>query len=203
MTDVAFTDRAQQRIGNGVESTSASECPSSPRSCGISTPPRISFRPGDKTMRVVTDSTSDHGHQSFKSITPLDATMLYLSFMSVRGFISTVPPAFSIENPAGGYVPKADSLFDVGIETSASHIGHVERGASHEPALARAMHHFLEQRQARFDRHTGLRKPDGNDRFREIGALAHAKRFPVQASAGRPFASPRFPRASDRKSRRR
>src|SRR6266567_5801507 len=35
-----------------------------------------------------------HNH-SFKSTTPLDATMLYLSFMFSRGRRSTVPPAFS------------------------------------------------------------------------------------------------------------
>src|SRR6266446_3350638 len=34
-------------------------------------------------------------HYSFKSIRPLDATMLYLSFMFSRGRRSTVPPAFS------------------------------------------------------------------------------------------------------------
>src|SRR5882724_13561195 len=35
-----------------------------------------------------------HNH-SFKSFTPFDATMLYLSFMFSRGRRSTVPPAFS------------------------------------------------------------------------------------------------------------
>src|SRR5438045_2211729 len=47
-----------------------------------------------EAMRVVADSAADRAH-SFKSITPLEATMLYLSFMSWRGRRSTVPPAVS------------------------------------------------------------------------------------------------------------
>ena len=47
-----------------------------------------------EAMCVVTNSATDGAH-NFKSITPLEATMLYLSFMSVRGRRSTVPPAVS------------------------------------------------------------------------------------------------------------
>ena len=57
-------------------------------------PTENQFPPGGEPMRIVTIATADCAH-NFKSITPFDATMLYLSFMSVRGFMSTVPPAVS------------------------------------------------------------------------------------------------------------
>ena len=41
-------------------STSASECPSRPRSCGISTPPRISRRPASEPVGVVADPAEAH-----------------------------------------------------------------------------------------------------------------------------------------------
>src|SRR6266496_4257649 len=34
------------------------------------------------------------------------------------------------QEPAGGNVPKTDSLFDVSVKTSASDVGHVERRAA-------------------------------------------------------------------------
>src|SRR5438270_8465489 len=49
--------------------------------------------PFGQAVHVIADSAA--GHQRFRSITPFDAMMLYLSFMSVRGRISTLPPAVS------------------------------------------------------------------------------------------------------------
>ena len=59
----------------------------------------------------------ESSRRSFKSITPLEATMLYLSFMSVaRTKLDRAAGSFNQE-PTRGDVPKADSLFDVSIET--------------------------------------------------------------------------------------
>src|SRR5437763_13105475 len=48
-----------------------------------------------ESVNIVPDARTDHG-QTFRLMTPLDAMTLNLSFMSVRGRISTVPPAVSI-----------------------------------------------------------------------------------------------------------
>ena len=52
------------------------------------------------------------------------------------------------EEFAGGDVPEADRLLDVGVEPAAGDVGQVERGAAHEAAFARAVDEVLEQRQA-------------------------------------------------------
>src|SRR5439155_17685229 len=98
LADVARANRAQQRICDRV---------------GQDVRVRMSFKPARvrdlhaaenqfsscrKTMHVVADSAPNHRGQSFKSMTPLEATMLYFSFMSSRGRRSTVPPAVSIKS---------------------------------------------------------------------------------------------------------
>ena len=95
MPDIAFADRAEQRIGNGMAEDVG---------IGMSLQSAVvrnldaaenQFAALRQPMRVVTNAAANHAHHNFKSITPFDATMLYLSFMSVRGFISTAPPAVS------------------------------------------------------------------------------------------------------------
>ncbi len=94
MADIAFANRAKERVrdrmaddvGIGMSFESAIM-----RNLDAA---ENQFPSQREPMRVVTIATPDRAH-SFKSITPFEATMLYLSFMSVRGFMSTVPPAVS------------------------------------------------------------------------------------------------------------
>lgn len=94
LTDIARADRTEQRVRDRMG-----------KNIGI----RVAFETArvrdldsakdqlsifDKTMHVVADAAASRAH-NFKSITPLEATMLYLSFMSWRGRRSTVPPAVS------------------------------------------------------------------------------------------------------------
>jgi hypothetical protein len=95
--------------------------------------------------------------------------MLYLSFMSVRGFMSTVPPAVSNRIQPAAMSQRLMPCFDVSVEPSARHVSHVERGAAHQSAFPSPMHHFLEQRQTGRDRHAGLRQADRDDGFTQIG----------------------------------
>ena len=60
----------------------------------------------DQSMHVVTNSTANHSDHNFKSITPLEATMLYLSFMSVRGCHLDCAAGSFHENPAGRDIPQ-------------------------------------------------------------------------------------------------
>src|SRR5260370_31299013 len=94
LADITGADRAQHRVGDRVsedivivlslEAARMRDRDSAENQSSIFGEP----------MRVVSDSAPDRAH-SFKSITPLEATMLYLSFMSWRGRRSTVPPAVS------------------------------------------------------------------------------------------------------------
>lgn len=94
LANIARADRAQHRVGDGMgedigigmsfEAARVRDRDSAENQLSIFGEP----------MRVVADSAPDRGH-SFKSITPLEATMLYLSFMSLRGRRSTAPPAVS------------------------------------------------------------------------------------------------------------
>src|SRR5437588_4851109 len=94
MTDVVFADRAQQRIRDRVADHVRVRMPVESALVRNLDTAQDQFASGREPMRVVTISAADRAH-SFKSITPFQAMMLYLSFMSVRGFISTVPPAVS------------------------------------------------------------------------------------------------------------
>lgn len=94
MPDISFAegaeegvcDRVTDNVGVGVAIQSAIV-----RNLNASKDQLASSR---QPVRIVTVPAANRTH-SFKSTTPFDATMLYLSFMSVRGFMSTVPPAIS------------------------------------------------------------------------------------------------------------
>ena len=58
LADVAETGSAQQASTIAWQSTSPSECPIRPLSCGISTPPRIKMRAGPEPMQIETDTDS-------------------------------------------------------------------------------------------------------------------------------------------------
>ena len=131
MSDVALADRPEQRIRNRVAEHVG---------IGMSLQPAIvrnldaaenEFSPLAQADEHRNQFHIDHIVRISQSITPLDATMLYLSFMSVARFHLDLAAGGLHEKPAGGDVPEADSLFDVGVETSAGHVGHVERGAAH------------------------------------------------------------------------
>ena len=94
MADIALTDCAQQRVRNCMAKHVRVRMSFDPAIVRNLDAAQDQLTPGGEPMRVVTVSAADRAH-SFKSITPFDAMMLYLSFMSVRGFISTVPPAVS------------------------------------------------------------------------------------------------------------
>src|ERR1700746_3074082 len=96
LADIAGADRAQQRICDGVshDVRVGMSCQSARvRDLDAAKDQFPSF---NKAVEAVANSASNtHGHQSLRLITPFDAMMLYLSFMSSRGRRSTVPPAFS------------------------------------------------------------------------------------------------------------
>lgn len=94
MADVVFANRAQECIGDRVTDHVRIRMPFETTLVRNLHAAENQFSAGRKPMCIVTVATADRAH-SFKSSTPFDATMLYLSFMSVRGFISTVPPAVS------------------------------------------------------------------------------------------------------------
>lgn len=94
MTDVAFADRAQQRVRDRVADHVRVRMSVETAIVWNLHAAENQLPPGGEPMRIVTISAADRAH-NFKSTTPFDATMLYLSFMSLRGFISTVPPAVS------------------------------------------------------------------------------------------------------------
>ena len=95
MSDVAFPDcpkeRVRDRVANHVRVRMSFE-PAIVRNLDAA---QDQFASRGEAMRVVTVADPNRAH-SFKSITPFDAMTLYLSFMSVRGFMSTRPPAVSI-----------------------------------------------------------------------------------------------------------
>src|SRR6185312_5835057 len=96
LTDIAGTDRAQQCVRDGVrQDVSIGMSFQSARVRNLDAA-KDQFPSFNKAVHIVANSTSNiHCHQSLRLITPLDAMMLYLSFMSSRGRRSTVPPAFS------------------------------------------------------------------------------------------------------------
>ena len=95
MPDIEFADRTENRIRNRVaKDVGIAVAFESMRMRNLDSAEN-QRAPFGKAMHVVTDSTSSRCHQSFKSITPLEAMMLYLSFMSLRGRRSTEPPAVS------------------------------------------------------------------------------------------------------------
>src|SRR4029453_12810228 len=96
LTDIAGAYRAQQSIGDRVgQDVCIRMSFQSPRVRDFDAA-KDQFPAFGETMHVVANSASNtYGHHSFRSITPFDAMMLYLSFMSSRGRRSTVPPAFS------------------------------------------------------------------------------------------------------------
>src|SRR6266545_1737609 len=96
LADIAGADRAEQCICDGVRQdvrVGMSFQSARVRKLDAAKDQLPSF---NKAMHVEANSASNtHGHQSLRLITPFDAMMLYLSFMSSRGRRSTVPPAFS------------------------------------------------------------------------------------------------------------
>src|SRR5581483_3094252 len=96
LPNIAGTNRAQQRVGDRVRQNICVRMSfQSPRVRDLDAA-KDQFPAFSKAMHIVANSASNtHGRQSFRSITPFDAMMLYLSFMSSRGRRSTVPPAFS------------------------------------------------------------------------------------------------------------
>ena len=94
MADIAFADRAQERVRDRMADHIRIRVAIESAIMRNVDAAENQFPPRHQPMGVVTIATPNRAH-SFKSITPFDATMLYLSFMSVRGFISTVPPAVS------------------------------------------------------------------------------------------------------------
>ena len=141
-------------------------------------------------------------HHSFRSITPFDATMLYLSFMFSRGRRSTVPPAFSTRSQPAAMSHKLIPCFNVSVESSAGDVGHIERGAAEHAAFAHAMNHFLEQRKVRVDRLRGFGEPDRDNRFSKIRAITHMERDQPFNFGISPFCPPKSRREADRRSRR-
>lgn len=94
MADVTFADGAQERVRDRMADYVRIRMSFEAAIVRNLDAAQNQFSCRHEPMRVVTISTPDRAH-SFKSITPFEATMLYLSFMSVRGFMSTVPPAVS------------------------------------------------------------------------------------------------------------
>ena len=94
MADVSFADCTQQCVRNRVANHIGVRMAFQPAIVRNLDAAQDQFPAGREPVRVITVSAPDRAH-SFKSITPFDATMLYLSFMSARGFRSTVPPAVS------------------------------------------------------------------------------------------------------------
>src|SRR5206468_5453088 len=96
LTDIAGADRAQQCVCDGMrQDVCVGMSFQSVRVRNLDAP-KDQFPSFNKAMHVVANSASNtHGNQSLRLITPFDAMMLYLSFMSSRGRRSTVPPAFS------------------------------------------------------------------------------------------------------------
>src|SRR5262249_17850110 len=97
--DVARADRAPQRIRDRMRQNIRVRVSFQPVRVWNLNAAQNQLSSLRETMDVVTDAGSNHGRQSFKSITPFEATMLYLSFMFSRGRRSTVPPAFSTRSP--------------------------------------------------------------------------------------------------------
>src|SRR5438105_3026115 len=95
LTDIARTGRAKQRVRDRMRQDIRVRVSFQPVRVRNLDAAQNQFSSLRETMNVVTDAGPNHGRQSFKSITPFDATMLYLSFMFSRGRRSTVPPAFS------------------------------------------------------------------------------------------------------------
>ena len=94
LANVTTADRTEQRIRNCVRENIGIRMP-------LQSEQEWNFHAAqnqlsilDEPMHIVTDAGADPAH-NFKSITPLEAMMLYLSFMSLRGRRSTLPPALS------------------------------------------------------------------------------------------------------------
>src|SRR5260370_39757831 len=94
LTDAAGANRAQERICDGVRQNVGIGMSFQSEEVRNFDAAQNQFPILAKTMNVVTDSAARGAH-NFKSITPLEATMLYFSFISLRGRKSTRPPAVS------------------------------------------------------------------------------------------------------------
>src|SRR5947208_12186568 len=94
MSDIALAHRAEQRVRNRVADHVRIRMALQSAIVRNFDTAEDQFASRREAVCIVAISNAECAH-SFKSITPLDAMMLYLSFMSVRGFISTMPPAVS------------------------------------------------------------------------------------------------------------
>src|ERR1700731_153784 len=92
--DVFRANRAEKRIRNRMRQNIGIRMTFEPARVRDFNAAENQFSAIGKAVDIVTNSGANHRY-SFKSMTPLDAMMLYLSFISVRGRISTVPPAVS------------------------------------------------------------------------------------------------------------
>src|SRR5262249_14686406 len=93
LTDVTGADRAEQCVRDCVRKDIRIGMAFEAEKIGDLDPAQNQFSILAEPVNVVTDSgTRAH---SFKSITPFDATIAYLSFISWRGRKSTLPPAVS------------------------------------------------------------------------------------------------------------
>src|SRR6187200_2405604 len=96
LPDIAGADRAQQCVCDGVRQDVCVGMSFQSARVRDLDAAKDQLPSSNKAVHIVANSASNsHGHQSLRSITPFDAMMLYLSFMSLRGRRSTVPPAFS------------------------------------------------------------------------------------------------------------
>src|SRR4029434_8479736 len=96
LADIARSDRAQQRIGNGMRQDVCVRMSLQSARVRNFHAAKDQFSSFSYPVHVVANSASNHHRlKSFISITPLEPMMLYLPFMSPRGRRSTVPPAFS------------------------------------------------------------------------------------------------------------
>jgi hypothetical protein len=84
------------------------------------------------------------------------------------------------EHLAGGDVPEADLLFDVGVEAAAGDVGHGEGGAAEHAGLADVVGDFLVTQEAGFDGLLGFGEPDGDDGVGHLGAGADLDGFAIE-----------------------
>src|ERR1700740_1184667 len=92
--NIAGANRAKQRIRDCMQQNIGIGMSFEPEQVRNFNSAQNQFSILDEAVDVVTDSAPRHAH-NFKSIMPFDATMLYLSFISLCGRKSTVPPAVS------------------------------------------------------------------------------------------------------------
>ena len=131
VTDIFFADRSEQRISNRMrEDVRVRVSVESMRVRNLDATEN-EFAALRQSMRVVTDAAANRAHHNGKAIRPLDATMLYLSFISVRRCHFDYTAGGFYQNPARGDVPQTDSVFDVNIDAATGEISHFQRSASH------------------------------------------------------------------------